>query len=42
MARRTLRHCITGGFLDRIHAQNSHLSGFCGISDISAWPMDII
>jgi hypothetical protein len=34
MARRTLRHCI--------HAQNSHLSGFCGISDISAWPMDII
>jgi len=28
--------------LDRIRAQNIHRSGFSTISDISAWPMDII
>jgi hypothetical protein len=37
-----LQHCVTGGSLDRIHAQNIHRSGVAAISDISAEPMDII
>jgi putative oxidoreductase len=37
----TLQHCVTGS-LERILAQNIHRSGFTAISDISAYPMDII
>jgi hypothetical protein len=38
----TLQHRATGGSLDHSGAENIHHCGFCGTSDISAMPMDVI